>query len=248
MPPQSSQPSGKRKLVAHYPPINVEITQHHIDVAIPEDSSHCMIADAIRSALPQARNISVDLQAIRFTDPDKAQRYIYFTPTIGQGALVAFDEGRPLVPFSFTLRSPIQVVAAGKRQRGESRVFEGMRTTTASKLGVQIGGRPLPSANLYHGPGSAPSPTKYAGVTEPETDPFARKNRPDDRISDTGEPEPIAEETRPGARLPETAVDTYPVAEEFRRNVTLATGGGRRRKYGMHQLRPPSIPRYPGAS
>ena len=247
--PSESSPSStsKRKLTAHYRRIDVEVTQEHIDTAIPSDSAHCMIADAIRAAVPQAKKIAVDLQAIRFTDPEKGQRYVYFTPTIGQDALIAFDEGTPIKPFSFTLRSPIQVIAAGTRQKGESRAFEGMRTTTSSKLGVQVGGEPLPQANLYWGPGHSPSAEKYARITETEeavappttraeTAPITEENRPDSRIP---QPEPVTEENRPTGQIP----DAHPVAEEFRKNVTLSTGRGRRRQYGMHQLRPVNIPR-----
>lgn len=91
----------------------INVAEDVIDLAIPRDSGHCMIADAIQQAVPGAKRISVDVQTIRFTDPDQPFRYIYLTPRIVQQAIIQFDRGIKPVPFSFALRSG-QVVNAGK--------------------------------------------------------------------------------------------------------------------------------------
>lgn len=95
--------------------IRLHIDQHHIDNAEVRNSHHCMIADALRDAIPEAKFISVDLQSIRFSLFDENRyreervgtRYFYFTPTIAQVALLKFDQGKKLRPFEFTMRSGI---------------------------------------------------------------------------------------------------------------------------------------------
>ena len=93
--------------------IDITVTEALIDAAIPLDSSHCMIADAIRATLPHARSIMVDLAAIRWSDPRVGKRYIYFTPGSVQDALLQFDYGVKPKPFRFTLRAPAQVTNSG---------------------------------------------------------------------------------------------------------------------------------------
>jgi len=65
-----------------------------------------MLAEAVKEAFPGARFVSVDLQTIRFTDPDpkRPYRYTYLTPRRGQVALVDFDQGRGIEPFEVQLR------------------------------------------------------------------------------------------------------------------------------------------------
>jgi hypothetical protein len=83
--------------------VDVEVTDDVIDLSTQADSSHCMIADAVRKAVPGATGISVDLQTIRFSDPKKRMRYVYLTPRIAQLALVDFDAGKKPEPFRFRL-------------------------------------------------------------------------------------------------------------------------------------------------
>jgi len=83
--------------------VDVAVTPEVIETAVEGDSGHCMIADAVKAALPDARNISVDLQTIRFSDPKKRMRYVYLTPRMAQLALVDFDAGEKPEPFTFRL-------------------------------------------------------------------------------------------------------------------------------------------------
>lgn len=94
--------------------IRIHVTADLIAAAIPRDSSHCMIAEAVHETVPTASHISVDLQTIRFSRRDQRKRYTYLTPRIAQLALVAWDAGVRPEPFAFTLRAP-QITPSGDR-------------------------------------------------------------------------------------------------------------------------------------
>jgi hypothetical protein len=101
--------------------IPVEVKQRHIDESLERNSSHCMAADAIKDAIPDAKFVSVDLQTIRWTDPEKHLRYMVLTPRIVQERLIAFDQGLrdALEPFTFTMREA-QVTGSGRRYQGHA--------------------------------------------------------------------------------------------------------------------------------
>lgn len=88
------------------PRVSVEVTPEIIADATREDSGHCMIAEAVKAALPHARQVSVDIQTIRYSDPRTRARYIFLTPRLAQSALVAFDAGEEIEPFKVQLRNP----------------------------------------------------------------------------------------------------------------------------------------------
>lgn len=96
--------------------IRIHVDDEHIAHAQRKNSHHCMIADALKSAIPEAKFISVDLQSIRFSIFDETRyreesvgtRYSYFTPTIAQHALLQFDQGKKLRGFDFTMRSGVK--------------------------------------------------------------------------------------------------------------------------------------------
>jgi hypothetical protein len=123
--------------------VTVSVTAEHIERAIPMDSSHCMIADAIKAAVPKAKSVSVDLASIRWTDPRAGKRYLYLTPPSVQQALIRFDNGQKPTPFRFTLRQPAQVGNSGAEatKRG-GRVTHGVAqvTTDDRDLPTKIGG------------------------------------------------------------------------------------------------------------
>ena len=101
------------------PRITVKVTQDLIDVSSQRDSSHCMIADAVAKTIPNARYISVDLATIRFTDMTAGIRYIYLTPRHAQEALIAFDQGEKVEPFSLQLRGA-HVLPTGNARRARA--------------------------------------------------------------------------------------------------------------------------------
>lgn len=100
----------------------VIVTEDIIEAAIPRDSSHCMIAEAIKKAFPGARNVSVDLQTIRFTDPEKPLRYTYLTPRPAAVALVNFDSGEKPEPFAVRLHGA-HVTASGAKPKNAKRLL-----------------------------------------------------------------------------------------------------------------------------
>lgn len=243
MPSESSQSAGRRKLIASHKRVTVQVTQAHIDLATPADSSHCMIADALHDALPDAKKISVDLQTIRFTEPAKGQRYTYLTPTIAQDYLVAFDQGLPLEPFQFVLHAPVQVGYAGTRQRGESRAFEGVKDTKGTSIPVKVGGEPMPMAALYSGPGRAASAVQEHLAKQNEADAVATTttNEPQN-----AEPEPSITTTAPAPITTTNIASPEPEAvQPVVGNVTLTVAKGNVRRYGMRQLRARNVPRGP---
>jgi hypothetical protein len=87
-----------------------------IDRACRADSSHCMIADAIKAQIPDAQHVSVDLQTIRYTRPATGRRYLVLTPAKAQLAIIEFDQGRPVAPFSLNLK-PSQIIKSDLRKK-----------------------------------------------------------------------------------------------------------------------------------
>jgi len=131
-----------------------QITQDIIDNACRQDSRHCMIAEAIKTQIPNASNVIVDIATIRFSDQKKGLRYIYLTPPIAQKALVDFDDGISITPFAFRVKTAqvTSIVATkedGKRTRvhrlGQPRVAN----ATKNKIDV-VGGKAPPTLKPVH--------------------------------------------------------------------------------------------------
>ncbi len=101
------------------PRLTIRVTQGVIDGAEQRDSSHCMIADAIQAAVPNAKYISVDLATIRFTDLLAGKRYIYLTPRPAQEALLAFDQGEKTEPFTVRLQTA-HVLSTGSARKARA--------------------------------------------------------------------------------------------------------------------------------
>jgi hypothetical protein len=116
-----------------------------------------MIAEAIQQQRPEWKQILVDLQTIRWTNPRTSKRYVALTPEAAGSALVAFDQGEQIEPFSFSLE-PIQVTAMVSKRRGDG--SSSTRPATRSRkpkmrpdgrLDVVEGGTPLPAGHLRGG-------------------------------------------------------------------------------------------------
>lgn len=116
--PQAKRPKS--------PTLTLEITNELIGDAVQRDSSHCLWAEAVKAAFPDARHVSVDLQTIRFSDPKKELRYTYLTPRVAQVALVQFDQGILPDPHSVQIRR-------GQVTRMSSRVASKKELTPAQK-------------------------------------------------------------------------------------------------------------------
>lgn len=86
------------------PDRNIVVDADTIERSVIGVSSHCMIAEAIKKAVPDARAVAVDLQTIRWSDRERRIRYVYLTPPSVQQALVDFDQGELIEPFTFRVR------------------------------------------------------------------------------------------------------------------------------------------------
>jgi hypothetical protein len=139
----------------------IDVPADVIAGAIPEDSGHCMIADAIRIAYPQAKAVSVDLQTIRWSDRKAAERYTFLTPPVAQRALIAFDQGENVEPFRFSVGTalhiaPIRAATKAEAERtGRSANYGKSTLKPGPASGKQvgptvIGGMPPPRAVLSH--------------------------------------------------------------------------------------------------
>ena len=105
-PPKTGTPRAPR--------VRLDVTADVIRDSKTRDSSHCMVAEAVRIAYPDAQNVAVDIQTIRFSDFKKGFRYVYLTPRVAQEAIIRFDQGDTPEPFRLQLRHG-QVALAGHR-------------------------------------------------------------------------------------------------------------------------------------
>jgi hypothetical protein len=111
-----------------------------------------MIAEAIQQAFPEAKNISVDLATIRWSDRAKALRYIYLTPRVAQEAIIKFDQGLlPNGPFSFKLNA-VNITSSNIRANNRN------PTTSVGPIGP---------AQLQRGRSSTSVPTRVGGKAPP---------------------------------------------------------------------------------
>lgn len=113
--------------------LKVQVTDTIIATAIPKDSGHCMVSDAVKAAAVRKKfrigKVLTDLQTVRFTDLDNKTRYVCFTPRVAQMALLAFDHGVTPTPFGFRL-SPAQVITPQHRARPRKRARVAMAPTS----------------------------------------------------------------------------------------------------------------------
>jgi hypothetical protein len=130
-----------------------------------------MIAEAIQVANPHYRNVLVDLATIRWSNPRTGKRYICLTPERAGEALVLFDRGEDVEPFTLRL-DPIQVVPIGRRHAGDApseqlsltgdkkKRAHPPRARTVDESGRIAGGRPLPAGHLTGGSIGATAPAR----------------------------------------------------------------------------------------
>jgi hypothetical protein len=115
------------------PKMKIEVKEKEIKEGIVKHSGHCMVAEAIKAAVPKFTNISVDTQTIRVSDPEKGVRYIYLTPPKVADYVLDFDEGIEPAPFNFQV-SMGQVLGTRRgqgRKKGQPSV---KMTPAASKM------------------------------------------------------------------------------------------------------------------
>jgi hypothetical protein len=111
--------------------VTIKVTEEDIATAMPKDSGHCAIADAIARQIPDAKSVTVDLQTIRWSDA--THRYTYLTPRKAQTFLVAYDQGLEeyCQPMSLRLTSPIHV---GEKKQSNSVKAKARRVAQQERL------------------------------------------------------------------------------------------------------------------
>ena len=72
-----------------------------------------VVAEAIRAARPDVRNVAVDLGTIRWTDPKSGKRVTFVTPASVRYALTAMTRGDRPEPFRFILGRAARVMRDG---------------------------------------------------------------------------------------------------------------------------------------
>lgn len=170
--------TGTRKRA---PKLDIQVGDSHIDQAIPQDSQHCMIADALKEAIPTARRVAVDLATIRYTDPASGRRYIYLTPRPAQLALLDFDHGVRPEPFGVAAyaaqitesqaakekrRAPDnQVAGKARAPRKRAELIPNPHVRNGHGVPVKDGGRPLPAGPLARGAGANNAGGMRTGAT-----------------------------------------------------------------------------------
>jgi hypothetical protein len=149
------------------PRLNFQVSAEQIAKATRKDSSHCMIAEALRDAMPSAEYVSVDLATIRFTDTLAGRRYIYLTPGPAQMALIDFDQGDKVSPFSVKA-SAVQMVHTGAARKAkaikaaedgdeltpERATLAAPKSSSGSSVGVKVGGKTPPMGASSAGAGT----------------------------------------------------------------------------------------------
>lgn len=146
-----------QKRAPRAPRLDLNVTPDIIERALPADSGHCIYADAIKQAVPNATHISVDLQTCRFTDPGRGLRYVYLTPRLAQIDLVNFDQGVKPSPKVVRLRGAHVLRSAKKGTKGPAALRGGARVASdQSGLGApgnvprRIGGNEPPIGAYAH--------------------------------------------------------------------------------------------------
>jgi hypothetical protein len=225
--------AGKPTLKGINRVITVDVTQPIVDRAEKGDSGHCMIADAVRAAIPEAKSVSVDVVSIRFTDPAKRQRYIYLTPRVAQLALINFDQGVRTQPFRFQLKKAVQVVESGHRTASDgtrkrpSRAVQKVVGTSGRNWPVKLGGE-APAVGALS---SKPSKSKQVAAATAGRATTAKV---------PGKKPTAAEKRAAATRTAKAQAAARDRGEPAgaQSNVTLSQTATRIRSFGMKQLRP----------
>lgn len=119
--------------------MKVKISKKHIEEAVRGNSRHCMIADAIREQFgDEVKQVIVDAQSIRWTDPVKDLRYTYMTPPEAQAKLIAFDAGKEVQPFTIEIGKPVLIRSTHVDVHGKPRKTPIQQEQISAKTSRQV--------------------------------------------------------------------------------------------------------------
>jgi len=147
----------RTQLPGHPPEKRVHVRQEHIDNGVADDSGYCMVAEALKDHLRKQRVrfgwVAADVATIRYSDLDRDLQYQYITPHSAAKALVMFESGIEVEPFSFRIRAGL-VFPRGRGHKNrtpktkEAAKAHGKAPTIKRKSkrerGTVVGGRPVP--------------------------------------------------------------------------------------------------------
>lgn len=151
--------------------LTIPVTEEIIAAASRADSHRCMIADAIERALPNVRNVSVDVVTIRFSDRDRGQRYVYITPDLARQQLLRFDDGVVVEPWTLRLPSrPAQIIPIVANASNPNRLKRptnvGPKAVSRDKGAPVRGGVAPPLGVLAHSTSSHPGRMRLFGIKD----------------------------------------------------------------------------------
>jgi len=142
----------------------LEITEDIIASAEKRHSGHCMIAETVKNAVPDASYISVDLATTSFTILKDGLRYTYLTPAPAQAALVNFDQGNHTEPFTVRLKKGVATTSGRVKKKGATKATL-VPNSSANHVPTRAGGKPPPKGALRSGGTGTPnSKDKITGV------------------------------------------------------------------------------------
>ena len=129
--------------------VKIQVTAENIQNACKANTNYCMIAEAIKAQLPGVRNVSVDMMHVRWSDPEKGWRYIYMTPKPAQYALIRYDMGLEIEPFSFQVRTgiatPMQLGTGKNRKRAHAvRQSKILKTSDHGTIAHSVASKSVP--------------------------------------------------------------------------------------------------------
>src|SRR5260370_32164327 len=87
--------------------MRITVTQKEIDEAQRAKSDGCMIQQSLKRDHPDFKNIWVDKNQIRFTDPERNCIYTYQMAPRGRAMILKWDAGETIAPFDITIKNPI---------------------------------------------------------------------------------------------------------------------------------------------
>lgn len=113
--------------------MKITVSRSHIESARRKDSHHCMIADAIKEQL-NVQYISVDTQAIKFSDPKTGMRVTFLTPPAAQNSILRWDRGIEVQPFVFNLDQPVVATPIRKHYQGRKSTKQSAQRRYAARI------------------------------------------------------------------------------------------------------------------
>jgi hypothetical protein len=104
--PEEVRPKRNKKL-QQIKKMKVAVAQDDIDKAIRGNTRKCMIERSIERDYPTLKNVVIEKNTVRFTDPDRNVIYTFDMAPVGRAAILMWDDGGHIAPFAFTLRHPV---------------------------------------------------------------------------------------------------------------------------------------------